>query len=487
MFNRLKNLSPLLGATLLRLSLHYLSAGLSLNSLLSLLSGLSESILGNALASVESKTVRQLLRGIRVEDLGHNLGELLYLSIEEALDYTLLAYQAEVANKTKQRQAKKRILEVKKAIRKHDSLNLKAKQDKEVYVLLQQGVQDLATNQVLDTLLEDLIPEEELRHFVVQEYPRYIQLCFAERLQSPHHREAWAAYQRLMFEDFGRLLQGIRQEQVQLPQGLKHPLSDERVWVRKEDFSEALSTEIQLRLRELKAEQSKLLQLSGSTHRILQDLKQRLLLDIHRTHLWQRVCGLASLFILLGLGFSVYRQMVSPFSMTVQLIGWQGEGHKPLRGEGIVLLQIGGRSYRASVNQDAEAIFTDLPHELEGKLARVYLSSNSTTPYYSRDSLLRLTAQRTQKLYIAIEGLALARGLVLDSESLEPIPEADVYIQGIHSRCNRFGTFTCSIPHSLQSKEQEFRVSKTGYRSYRAQHSMIGAGEFHFLLERQSE
>lgn len=498
--NRLAASASLLLGTLAHVSLNCLSTGLSLETLLTIATGVSGSIAGDMLKNLSKDKLKHLLFGTHPNDLNHSIQKLFLASLGEALDNILVLYAETGISRQEKAQAKKAIAEIKKRIQaKGTPLVVEAlKQDDSISQFIRSGYGDDKVSLYLKEMLGQASLDAKLSQFIAQHFPAQIQLCFGEGLKSPTHRDAWVAYQRLMSDELRTLVVGIAQGQEEMRQDLKdlklasgldgstleglHRLNE--LLSDDSKFALALNEALGQSLSQLEELANRIIHITTETHYTVLEIKALQQEQLRRARRLQYLVALALLFGLLSVGVVARMWLLRPFNLSVVVYGWLGKEHTPLRGTGSLTLMVGGKAYEGEIDSRGRVLFADMPHDSKGQTARVALRDTEGMPYYCCDSTLVIEQGQTLYLPISLLGIDRAVGVVKDEESQAPIPNARVQIAGLEGQTDSLGRFDLSIPAPQQAEEQEIEIIKEGYRGYRATHTMVGKETFRIFLTR---
>ncbi|MCO6488490.1 MAG: hypothetical protein J5I98_08740 [Phaeodactylibacter sp.] len=155
---------------------------------------------------------------------------------------------------------------------------------------------------------------------------------------------------------------------------------------------------------------------------------------------------------------------VDSFSVTILVHGKTGKDDRILRNQGEVVLDFGTAREEASINDNGEATFKELPAGYIGKKARI--SIDHPQPYFPVDRDAEYILERRKAIYLEVEltGTDIIRGRVLDHETEKPLDSVRVSYQDIAAFTNAYGWFELNIPEDKQAKFIRVNFYKGGYK-----------------------
>jgi len=484
--------------SMVHVSLSCLTSGLSVTTLLGVITGISTNLAANSLQQLSPRRLKQLFLGVHPNDLNHSVKRLFFKSMTNALDNVLILYNETAVSKQEKREAKKTILYLKKSFSARQNISDDSINDSVIgdFLKAPQSSSSELTKYISENL-ESTNISESFREFIAKHYPAQIQLCFGEGLKSPAHHDAWVAFQRMMSDEIRDIVTRIEQTQNAIKEdlsaikegavGLDEKQQEElkklyELLSDKEQFNIVLNNNISEALTALERSENELLKVTSNTNKTV---KQLLELNRQQARRQQILFGaiISVLAVLLvGGGMVVYYLLTQPFNLTVCVYGWKGKDHYPLKGTGTIKLVIDNKIYTTDINREGNAIFMELPYSCSGKKARFSIDNTNGQPYFCVDSILTLNKKEVLYLLVSVRGIELAQGCIKDESSLEPIIGARVQIAGESTTTDRFGEFSLPIPVDKQEEYQEVNVYKEGYEPYRVESPMVGKHEFKFYL-----
>lgn len=496
--NRLATSSALLLSTLAHVSLTCLSTGLSAETLLAVATGISGSIVTDMIKGLSRDKIKHLLFGTHPSNLNHSIKKLFVSSLEQALDNIFILYGESGITKQEKKDAKKAIDVLKKTLLKKSSSELTETilNDRNTSAFIRSEYSNDKVTLFLQQELQSSGLETKLTDFIAKHFPSQVQLCFGEGLKSPEHRNAWIAYQRLMSEELREMIRGLETGQKEIIQELKNIkltqgldpshleelrkfnnlLSDEN------KFSLALNDALAQSLVRIEKLADQLIKITTETNYTVREIRSLQEQQIKRTKRLQYLVALILVVALLAASALATTLLHAPFNVSIIVHGWLGKNHAPLRDLGSITLTIKGKSYRGEIDSQGQVLLADLPYECSGELGRVRIDDTEGMPYYCCDSTVIIKKGETIYLPISISGIDRASGVIKDEITQIPISGATIRIAGIEVHSNNRGEFNLSIPQKQQSEEHEIEISKEGYQTYRATHSMVGENKFRIFL-----
>lgn len=141
----------------------------------------------------------------------------------------------------------------------------------------------------------------------------------------------------------------------------------------------------------------------------------------------------------------------------------------PLKGK--VYLRYGNAQIGKEINNNNEAIFTEVPEGYfnEGNKVKVTFTDPEGEPYYAifEDSIYQLIPNQSIELVVGLKGLDKLNGIVKDFKTGDFIQGARVSVLNLEVYTNEFGWWELSIKDSkYQKKFHTLRVSKEGYDNW---------------------
>lgn len=472
------------------LSLSCLSTGLSGATLLAMATEISGSFAADAIKGLTKQKLKALIWGSHPKDYNLSIRKLFIQSLSEALDNVYALYKESGANTVERKHAHKLIGALQKLLADGERSVLSDSfwSDKDVLRFIREEAAPEDITHVLQEAFCDNPSDQKFLDFISRHYPAQIQLCFGEGLQAPEHHSAWVAYQRLMSDELRLMLSELSAEQQTLKKELRvgdlgHGWSEQQ-WLELRKLSElleqpqkfelALNEALAKTLGSIELQVNQLIHLTTATHHTVKEIKQIQREQLrHGRRIHRSVLGLLLLFLLSGATIT-WLTLRAPFNYVLQLHGWRGQTHIPLRSHGTLVLRVDGKSYRADINSRGQALFIDLPAGTKNKQAKVYLEDTDGMPYYCLDNLVQITQGELAYLAISLEGIDCASGIVKDEVSQEPLVGAHVRVATVEGYTDSNGEFSLLIPQSEQAEELEFQITHAGYYPYRANHIMIG-------------
>lgn len=499
--NRLAASASLLLGTLAHVSLNCLSTGLSLETLLTIATGVSGSIAGDMLKDLSKDKLKHLLFGTHPNDLNHSIQKLFLSSLGEALDNILVLYAETGVTKQEKAQAKRAIVEVKKHIQTKGTplIEEALKEDDSISQFIRSGYSDDKVSVCLKEVLAGASLDAKLRQFISQHFPAQIQLCFGEGLKSPEHHDAWVAYQRLMSDELREMIKGIELGQQEIKQDLKDlkfangldPVVQEELHRLNEllsdenKFSLELNKALGQSLTHLEELANRLILITTETNYTVREIKSLQQEQLRRAQKLYYLVISALLIGLVSIGLVGIVVLRAPFNLSVMVHGWLGKEHIPLRNMGSLTLTVKGKTYQGEIDSQGKVLFADLPYDCSGEVARVRIDNTEGVPYVCCDSTILVKKGEVAFLPICIIGIDRVMGIVKDEESQAPVSNALVRIAGVEDLTDSLGHFDLAIPIKQQAEEQEIEILKEGYLSYRATHTTVGKEPFRIFLDRQ--
>lgn len=496
--NQLATTGSILLGALSHISLVCLSQGLSTEALLSIATGVSGNLVSDMLQGLLQGKAKNWLFRTHPNDLNHSIKRLFVSSIDNALSNIHILYEESGLTSQEKREAKRAFKKLKQALhsKAEDIIKSASIDDLHINNFIHSGYADSSITSYLLRELEGCDLSPKLRSFIAQHYPTQIQLCFGEGLKSPANHEAWVAYQRLMSDELRGLLQGLQAEQREIREDLKdlklgQGLDPEQMKELRrlgdllsdpKQFELHLNESLGLSLGKLEELANRLIQITTETHHTVQELKQLQQEQTKRIKRAQYLMGTVLLLCLIAVGAMTIAILRAPFNQTIQIHGWRGKTHIPLRDLGSLTLSTGGKTYRGEIDSQGQVLIADLPHSSSGEPARIQIEDTEGLPYFCQDSIVQLHRGETLYIAVGLVGIDRATGIIKDEVTQEPIPHAVVRIAGVETQTNERGEFTLPIPTARQAEEQEIEVTKAGYQSYRASYTMIGEQAIRLFL-----
>ena len=496
--NKLATSGAMLLGVLSHVSLVCLTQGLSGEALLGLVTGISGSFFTDTVKSLLQGRTKTWFFRAHPDDLNHSIKKLFVASIGDALDNIQVLYEESPITPQERQGARKAFKKLKQALhsKAEDIIKSASIDDLHINNFIHSGYADTSVTSYLLRELEGCDLSPKLRSFIAQHYPTQIQLCFGEGLKSPANHEAWVAYQRLMSDELRDLLQGLQAEQREIREDLKdlklgQGLDPEQMKELRrlgdllsdpKQFELHLSESLGLSLGKLEELANRLIQITTETHHTVQELKQLQQEQTKRIKRVQYLMGTVLLLCLIAVGAMTIAILRAPFNQTIQIHGWRGKAHIPLRDLGSITLSTGGKTYRGEIDSQGQVLIADLPHSSSGEQARIQIEDTEGLPYFCQDSIVQLHRGETLYIAVGLVGIDRATGIIKDEVTQEPIPHAVVRIAGVETQTNERGEFTLPIPTARQAEEQEIEVTKAGYQSYRATYTMIGEQAIRLFL-----
>lgn len=157
-------------------------------------------------------------------------------------------------------------------------------------------------------------------------------------------------------------------------------------------------------------------------------------------------------------------------SVTILVHGPKGKDEKVLPNRGIVKLIYGDAIVSKQINNNCEAIFTQIDEAFfrSNAYVEILFEDPEGEPYLvvNSDSLYELSQGRYLALEVKLFGLEKVRGIVKDFNTGYPIEGVRVSLQGESAYSNEFGEYLLKIPLEKQQKLQTIRAFKVGYEPF---------------------
>ena len=455
----------------------------------------------NILAGFTPDKVRKMFVTEHPDKLNHSIKKLFVASVSDALGNINVLF-----SETNYSVAEKKIAKglIKILQRQLPSMLMSDKhiqlEESEIKHFLYEKGKEEAICRLIENEFSGFGIAEPFKSFLAKNLPAQIQLCFGEGLKDPANQHAWVAFQRMLMEEIRDDIKQLADTQ----QSIKDDLSDlkftktgfskkqldevhklVKILNNKKLFEVKITDGISQSLQSIEEKANEIIQITTQTNLTVSQLKTSVEKIKQQNKTTQIIIfSLAACLLIAGF-FILYKTINQPFTLTVQLYGWESEQHNPLGGKGTLVLTVGDKIEQAPINQQGEAIFKNILPQFNGKSVSAYIADTEGEPYYLSDSILTIQKNNTTKVQVLLRGLEKLQGTVYDNISEEGLPDASVTIAEITVKTDEKGNFTLEIPIEKQGLEQEVEVSKIGYKSKRQTIPMSGEGKFRTILERQ--
>ena len=480
-------------------SLAVVSGGLITPALGSAVSGFGASFAANLVSGFTPAKIKKWFIAEHPDKLNHSIKKLFVASINHALDNINVLFSEANYSEEEKKAAKKLIKDLQKQLpnmllsEQHIRLD-----EPEIKRFLYENGKEDAVGNFIETNFSSFGIVEPLKSFLSQNLPAQIQLCFGEGLKDPSNQNAWIAFQRMLMEEIRNDIKQIADTQ----QSIKDDLSDLKFT--KSGFSKKQMTEIHELVELLNNKKLVEVKIKNSLNQSLQSIENKaneiikittetnitvsqlktLVEKIERQNKFnQLIVALLVGGLFAAVFFIAYTFVNQPFTATIQIYGWGNEQHNPLDGKGTLVLTLGGKTEKAPINRQGEAIFKDILPQFNGQTISACIEDTEGEPYYLPDSIIKIEKNNTAKVQVLLRGLEKLQGMIIDNISGEGLPNVAVTVADITATTNEQGNFLVEIPIEKQSKEQKITVRKDGYESKRETISMTG--EYNAVLKRK--
>jgi hypothetical protein len=155
---------------------------------------------------------------------------------------------------------------------------------------------------------------------------------------------------------------------------------------------------------------------------------------------------------------------VESFTATVLVHGKAGKDDRILRNEGEVVLDFGTTRTEATIDDDGEATFKEIPIGYVGKT--VGISIDHPQPYFPIDRSAEYVLEANEAIYleVALMGTDRVQGRVLGFQSEEPLDSVRVSYHDIATHTDVYGWYELIIPPEQQAKFIRLTFYKSGYQ-----------------------
>ena len=145
----------------------------------------------------------------------------------------------------------------------------------------------------------------------------------------------------------------------------------------------------------------------------------------------------------------------------------------PLPEKGEVLLNYGGAQLVKNINNNNEAIFTEVPADYfqQDSKVKIRFQDPQGEPYHAvfPDSIYQLKKNSTIELLVALSGLEGIFGVVKDAETGKYLEGVRVSILDVDTYSNENGWFELKLPEEKQQKFHTMRAELAGYLPWEKQ------------------
>ncbi|MEL6865736.1 MAG: hypothetical protein AAFP19_15030 [Bacteroidota bacterium] len=149
----------------------------------------------------------------------------------------------------------------------------------------------------------------------------------------------------------------------------------------------------------------------------------------------------------------------------------KSQNNIPLPPKGKVYLNYGTARIGKELNNNREAIFTEVPagYFEKGNHVKITFDDPQNEPYYAvyEDSIYQLAPHLTIELLVALRGLDQLYGIIKDYKTGDYVDSVRVSVLNLETFSNKNGYWELSIKD--QDKRKKFhtlRASKTGYENW---------------------
>jgi hypothetical protein len=328
--------------------------------------------------------------------------------------------------------------------------------------------------------------KEFLSRFLIKQ----IQLCFAEGLKSNENQPAWIAFQRRLAEQAQEQMSSLIDGQHRIEQSINNLKLDASPFTAEElnsiaelkallkspaKIEEIVNQELEITIIELKSQLDRILLFTEQTHGRVVRLDEKA--DVHTQKLGrieramsdqvsrrrQLIMFAAAMIALAGAAYYYYL-ISSPFSARFKISG-TAEVQALLRNRGAIQLFLGSKSETVGIDGNGEALFFELPAAFRNVQVQARLINMEGEPFMLLDSLVTLSASRTQNIHAKLLGIHVLHGKISDFTTTAAISNATVSIGPISTLTSINGTFVLKIPDRFQKRYQDIEVTKPGYLS----------------------
>lgn len=498
-----KSIPTLLGfiGTASLICLSGLSAGIT-PALLGVVGGLSTELSGDMLKSFSPDKIKGWLQKTHPDDLNHSIKKLFVKSINDALANISVLYSETTISPEEKKAARQAIKQLQQqlpaVLMDINNINLEDETVKS-FLYTDNNAEDATVNYLVSVFDRTPGISNSLKNFLSKHIYSQVQLCFGEGLKNPQNHDAWAAFQRMLSEDIRDTVRNIEKTQLEIKDEIRDIKTagkgfNKTQWAEIRKLNELLSDKPKVELllnsaledslKGIELRENEIIRQTTETNLTVKELK--ILLEKLKKQEKMRFFLVISLlmFMLVGVAAAGYKTIQAPFNATINIHGWKGENHHPLKDIGIISVTVDGKILKSEISKDGTAVFTDLPVKVKNQPIKIDLTDTEGMPYFLADSVIVLQKGKVASANVLLQGIEKLTGEVIDRNTGYGVEGAIVRVAETETTTDSFGKFEIKIPPARQEAEQQINVYKTGYQRYSINVQMVGGEPCIIVLEK---